>query len=126
MQQDALSILTKGLVQLGAVALDAKSPLPPGFNVVPVDHAALAISQLVQQAWPEARVIHLCSPKTLTMSKICEWIRSAGHVLEEVSAERFCALVQEVLLLDRKTRPVWTFEDGMAGQEKSGVNKYKL
>eukprot|EP00438_Fugacium_kawagutii_P030788 Skav221437 [mRNA] locus=scaffold140:51462:57249:+ [translate_table: standard] len=47
--QDALSILVLGLLQLGQVALEPGglgirgTPLPPGFNLVPIDHVADAL-----------------------------------------------------------------------------------
>eukprot|EP00435_Cladocopium_sp_Y103_P037343 s2581_g9.t2 len=46
-RQDALSILLLGLVQLGKVALGPGSPLPPGFNLVPIDFVVDSLVGLV-------------------------------------------------------------------------------
>ena len=41
--KDAVSMLLLGLVHLSCASLDARSPLPAGFNLVPVDYVAEAL-----------------------------------------------------------------------------------
>ncbi|CAK9032724.1 unnamed protein product [Durusdinium trenchii] len=96
--KDALSLLILGLLQLGEVALAAESPLPPGFNLVPIHHVASAMAELLDR-WPdECAVLHLCAAPeaVLAMPRVVEWLRAAGHPLREVSVEAFCARVQQV------------------------------
>lgn len=77
-RQDALSILLLGLVQLGKVALGPGSPLPPGFNLVPIDFVVDALVALVEGRTFQGP-LHLCAPKALSMAMLCEWLGSAGY-----------------------------------------------
>ncbi|OLP95009.1 Long chain acyl-CoA synthetase 7, peroxisomal [Symbiodinium microadriaticum] len=66
--KDAVSLLLLGLVKLGSTCTADRSPLPAGFNLVPVDYVADAVA-----FWLE-----LC------------------HELKDLSPEEFCKRVQQV------------------------------
>ena len=96
-------MLLLGLVRSRVVARGPHSPIPRWFNLVPVDTVAAAIVALGTGTGAEPRthieaslVYHLCAPRSVSLDTICEWLRAAGHELNDVDADAFCRQVRAV------------------------------
>ncbi|CAE7873612.1 hetM [Symbiodinium sp. KB8] len=95
--KDAVSLLLLGLVKLGSTCTADRSPLPAGFNLVPVDYVADAVVVVTRarRSLPPGP-IHLCAPEAISTRTLCQWLSEAGHELKDLSPEEFCKRVQQV------------------------------
>ncbi|CAJ1448540.1 unnamed protein product [Effrenium voratum] len=117
--KDALGLLALGLTRLGCISLDARSPLPPGFNLVHVNYVADAIVATLEANVPaNFNPIHLCALSCIPMTMVCQWIQSAGYSLEEMSTNRFCGRVLQV----DEEHPLFTLRSQL-GQPRSGMQQ---
>lgn len=96
--KDAVSIIICGLLRLGCISVDPRSPLPLSFNLVPVNYVAAAVVCISLQDDTWVRLpYHLCASTSILLPTIAIWMRDAGHALEEVPPEVFCARVRQVI-----------------------------
>lgn len=97
--KDATSMLLCGLVTMGVVCTDARSPIPKLFNLCTVDYVAAAIVKIASLPWEQheaqfpGAAFHLCARESISLDVLCEWLHAAGYGLSEVSALTFCARI---------------------------------
>merc|ERR1712039_852625 len=94
--QDAVSLLLLGLIREGVVSTDARAPLSPTYNLVPVDYVVHAIVTIASRPDLRSRVFHLCARESISLMTLCMWLRSAGYLLDDVSPETFCSRMQKI------------------------------
>jgi amino acid adenylation domain-containing protein/thioester reductase-like protein len=87
---DFLSYLFKGSLQVGCLpGIDAV------LDAIPVDYASKAIVEFSLQKDCRGKVFHLAHPRPVHLDYLVNWIRSKGHVMEEVSYENWRARLLE-------------------------------
>ncbi|CAE7561362.1 car [Symbiodinium sp. CCMP2456] len=114
--KDAVSLLLLGLVKLGSTCIDDRSPLPAGFNLVPVDYVADAVVVVTRarRSLPPGP-IHLCAQEAISTRTLCRWLSEAGHELKDLSPEEFCKRVQQV----DEMHPLYALRSSLTSSRKT-------
>lgn len=103
-QDDVVCRILKGCIELGARPI-----LDVGFNFVPVDYVAKAITRLAMEKPHQSDTYHLVNPQEVSVEQLFGYVRAKGFKVKDVTYPEWERMIKEKNQLHHSFSPLRPF-----------------
>ncbi|QMT59061.1 thioester reductase domain-containing protein [Legionella sp. PC997] len=93
----------------GCIELEARPLLDVGFNFVPVDYVAKAITRLAIEKPQQSDTYHLINPQEVSVDQLFEYVRAKGFKIKDLTYPNWKRMIKEQSQLSSSLSPLRPF-----------------